>query len=81
MQNRKQRHEERKPKLQQHSIRIPFFKTAWSISRQSLLCPECLQAEREVHHIEKDGRYRCQYCCFNGDRAVVHEKNATLKIN
>jgi hypothetical protein len=61
------------------SGRVPSFKTAWGPSLQPLRCPECLQAEREVHLIEKDGRYRCQFCCFHGDTDAVHEKYARLR--
>jgi len=49
------------------------FKTAWAPSAHPLRCPKCLHDEREVHLIEKDGDYRCQFCSFTGTAGKIQE--------
>lgn len=57
----------------------PSFKTAWGPSAHPLRCPKCLQAEREVHLLEEDGWFRCQFCSFFGTREEINELYEQLR--
>jgi len=57
----------------------PPFKKAWGPSLAPLRCPKCLQRDVEVHLVERNGRYRCQFCSFTGRKPEIFNMYESLR--